>query len=68
MTGIFHLGIKTPERAVTVLSICWIALLISNIFLFDTGINTPMNFGFILLTTITIIIYFLGKRYFKNRK
>ncbi len=59
---------RTPGEAVAVLLTLWILLLIFNIFLFNTGINTTMNILLISLIAITIIGYFLGKRYFKNRK
>jgi len=59
-------AVRTPGQAVAVLLTLWILLLCFNIFLFDSGINTPMNILLIALIAITIIGYFLGMKVLKN--
>ena len=70
-TMVFYLAKTTKEAVimfVAILVIIWICLIIMNLFLLKTEINTPTNLFFILLIIVTITAYFLGKRYFKSRK
>ena len=70
-TMVFYLAKTTKEAVimfVAILVIIWICFIIMNLFLLKTEINTPTNLFFILLIIVTITAYFLGKRYFENRK
>ena len=68
---VFYLAKTTKEAVimfVAILVIIWICFLIMNLFLLKTEITAPTNLIFITLIIVTITIYFLGKRYFENRK
>jgi len=59
--------VRTPLQAVAVLLTLWIVLLILNIFLLKTEINTTINLFLIVCIAITIIVLVSGIIYVKKR-
>ena len=59
---------STPKQAVIVLITLWFSLFVINVFLFNIGWSELVNIAFILLIIIAFSAYFLGEKYYKNRK
>ena len=67
MPGPAIIGAESPKHFVMFLVPLWVAFIILNTIIFKTIITTA-NLIFIALIIITILVYFLGKKYFENRK